>query len=150
MSSVITVGGERLGLPLTVQAPVSINGGRSREGRRFNRVRGDMLPEETRYRDDGCAVSPSCLSCPLARCRYDDNRTLRAILNEPRDQRILDLKERGVPATELSARFGISKRTIFRILENSADLKSRRRPSAEGPVPIYLRRAQTEKETRCA
>ena len=152
MSSVITVGGERLGLPLTVQAPVqSFPGrtqGRSREGRRFNRVRrGDTLPEETRYRDDGCAVNPTCLTCPLPRCRYDDTRTLRAILNEPRDQQILDLREAGMATTELSARFGISKRTIFRILENAADLKRRRR---QAPVPIYLRRTETEKETRCA
>ena len=122
MSSVITVGGERLGLPLTVQEPARIAQTRSREGRRFNRVRGDMLPEETRYRDDGCAVSASCLSCPLPRCRYDDNRTLRAILNEPRDLQIVELKEKGMPVTEISARFGISKRTIFRILENAADL----------------------------
>jgi hypothetical protein len=109
-----------------------------------------MLPEETRYRDDGCAVSASCLNCPLARCRYDDNRTLRAILNEPRDLQIVELKEKGMPATEISARFGISKRTIFRILENAADLKLRRSPFGEGPVPIYLRRATTRKETLCA
>ena len=151
MSSVITVGGERLGLPLTVQAPVRSFPGRTqtrgREGRRFNRVRGDMLPEETRYRDDGCAVSASCLSCPLPRCRYDDDRTLRAILNEPRDLQIVELKERGVPVTEISARFGISKRTIFRILENAADLKLRQK---QAPVPIYLGRATTRKETLCA
>ena len=106
----------------------------------------DSLPELTRYHDDGCDLHPACLTCPLARCRYDDNRTLKAILNEPRDQQIVDLKEGGVAVTEISARFGISKRTIFRILENSADLKRRRR---QAPVPIYLHRT-TEKEPRCA
>jgi hypothetical protein len=146
MTSVITVGGERLGLPLTVQAPVNI-GHRVREGRRFNRVRGDTLPEETRYRDDGCAVNPTCLTCPLPRCRYDDDRTLRAILNEPRDLAIVEAKENGVSIAEISSRFGVSKRTIFRILENADDLKRRR---AEAPVPLYLRRPEPTKETRCA
>jgi hypothetical protein len=146
MTSVITVGGERLGLPLTVQAPVNI-GRRVREGRRFNRVRGDTLPEDTRYRDDGCAVNPTCLTCPLPRCRYDDDRTLRAILNEPRDLAIVEAKENGVSIAEISSRFGVSKRTIFRILENADDLKRRR---AEAPVPLYLRRPEPTKETRCA
>ena len=35
-------------------------------------VRSDTLPENTRYKDDGCDVSSSCLGCPLAKCRYDD------------------------------------------------------------------------------
>jgi hypothetical protein len=146
MTSVITVGGERLGLPLTVQAPVNISQ-RTREGRRLSRVRGDQLPEETRYRDDGCAVNPTCLTCPLPRCRYDDKRTLRSILNEPRDLAIIDAKANGVSIAEISARFAVSKRTVFRILENAEDLKNRR---AQAPVPIYSHQVQYQKETRCA
>ena len=33
----------------------------------------DMLPEHFPYRDDGCDVSPSCLRCPLPRCKYDSD-----------------------------------------------------------------------------
>jgi hypothetical protein len=31
----------------------------------------DLLPEHVRYRDEGCELFPSCLSCPLPQCRYD-------------------------------------------------------------------------------
>ena len=29
-------------------------------------------PTYSHYPDNGCEVSPSCLSCPLPLCRYDD------------------------------------------------------------------------------
>ena len=32
----------------------------------------DRLPEFTSYDDNGCDLYPSCLSCPLPQCRYDD------------------------------------------------------------------------------
>ena len=37
----------------------------------LRRPRADALPEHTRYRDDGCDLFTSCLTCPLPRCRYD-------------------------------------------------------------------------------
>jgi len=147
MSPVITVGGERIGLPITVQAPVNLAPGRRREGRRLPRVRGDTLPEETRYRDDGCTIHPHCLTCPLPRCRYEDRRGVRAILNEPRDRQIVEMREKGVRVPELSERFGVSRRTIFRILENAA---ARRRERKHAPVPIFLRRQPPTKEAQCA
>jgi hypothetical protein len=30
------------------------------------------FPTHSHYVDDGCEVSPSCLSCPLPLCKYDD------------------------------------------------------------------------------
>jgi hypothetical protein len=86
--------------------------------RRYERVgRGDCLPEQARYRDDGCDIHPACLTCPLPRCRYEEKGGLRAMINAYRDRQIAGLRDAGVPAEELSARFGLSKRTIFRILE---------------------------------
>ena len=32
----------------------------------------DTVPELYHYEDTGCEVSPSCLNCPLPRCKYDD------------------------------------------------------------------------------
>ena len=147
MSVVITVGGELMALPITAQAPVRMTPRPVREGRRLPRVRGDRLPEETRYKDDGCSVHPTCLTCPLERCRYDDSRGLRAILNEPRDLSIFELRQRGVQVPELSRRFGLSRRTIFRVLENMAAVHRERE---QAPIPIYLRRRKTQKEAQCA
>ncbi len=41
------------------------------------RVRRDALPEHADYRDTGCDLAPSCLRCPLRRCRYDEPRAVR-------------------------------------------------------------------------
>lgn len=82
------------------------------------RVRADALPEHTRYRDDGCDVHPHCLTCPLPRCRYDEPGGLRALLNAHRDRQIVEMRLRGVPVGDLAGRFGLSRRTVFRILEN--------------------------------
>jgi len=37
----------------------------------------DLLPEHTEYRDDGCRVHPSCLSCPLPACVYEERYSVR-------------------------------------------------------------------------
>ncbi len=78
--------------------------------------RSDALPESTRYRDDGCSIHPHCLTCPLPRCRYEEPGGLRTLMNAQRDGRILALKRRGVPVEILAARFGVSRRTVFRII----------------------------------
>ena len=35
------------------------------------KIRREALPEYANYKDTGCDLAPSCLSCPFARCRYD-------------------------------------------------------------------------------
>jgi len=82
------------------------------------RVRADALPEFTRYRDEGCDFHPSCLTCPLPRCRYDEPGGVRALLNLGRDREILHLRRRqGLAVDTLAQRYGISRRTVFRILQ---------------------------------
>ncbi len=78
-------------------------------------TRRDALPEFMKYRDDGCDVSPGCLSCPLPRCRFDERGGLRAILNEGRNARIRE-KHGTMPLSLLALQEGVSKRTIFRVL----------------------------------
>lgn len=119
----------------------------------------DPLPENARYRDDGCSVSSSCFNCPLPRCRYEEPGGLRAVLNEMRDSQILALKQAGVPVEDLALRFEVSRRTVFRVLEGTS-LRSRRPggPSSRrdagrnAPIPIFLRAEQTtdRKEANCA
>jgi hypothetical protein len=117
------------------------------------RARHDSLPEFTRYRDDGCDISESCLTCPLPRCRYEEPGGLRALLNETRDRQIIQLRLKGVPVEELAGRFGISRRTVFRVI-GSTRLPARVRSAVYDTTPIPIRReqltVQTRKEAHCA
>jgi len=80
-------------------------------------VRSDALPEHLEYRDDGCDLFPSCLSCPLPRCRYDMPGGVRALLNRERDHQIRILREdAGLSVDEIADRFQVSRRTVFRAL----------------------------------
>lgn len=83
------------------------------------RPRSDSLPEYTDYADSGCDLYPSCLSCPLPRCRYDDPGGAAAMLREGRDAAILRLSAGdGVGVDQLAEMFGLSRRTIFRVLRS--------------------------------
>jgi hypothetical protein len=90
------------------------------------RRRSDGLPEFTRYKDDGCSVSESCLTCPLPRCRYEEPGGLRALLNEMRDQEMLRMRRKGATVDELAGRFDVSRRTVFRVLGSSKAARRRR------------------------
>lgn len=117
----------------------------ARERKRSSR---DALPEFTRYRDEGCEVSPSCFSCPLPRCRYEEPGGLRAILNESRDRQILQLRMEGLGVDELAGRFGVSRRTVFRIIGSTKVQVRVRKRDDGGPVPIRVE--HTRKEAHCA
>ena len=81
------------------------------------RVRADALPEHTDYRDTGCDVSPNCLQCPLARCKYDEPGGVRRLVTEARDREIVLLRRRhAAPISMLAGAYGLSRRSIFRIL----------------------------------
>ena len=87
----------------------------------------DALPEYTSYNDTGCDLYPSCLSCPLPRCRYDDPGGAAAMLREGRDASIIRLhRKEHVAVEQLATMFGLSRRTIFRVLR--AERTERRRP----------------------
>jgi hypothetical protein len=105
------------------------------------RIRHDALPEFTRYRDDGCDISESCFTCPLPRCRYEEPGGLRSLLNEQRDRQIIQLRLKGVPVDALADHFGISRRTVFRVI---GTIK-------EAPTPIPIRQEiAMQKEAHCA
>jgi hypothetical protein len=79
-------------------------------------ARRDALPEHTQYTDSGCSLHPSCLTCPLLRCRYDEPGGARRLLSGERDRSIRALQRDRVPINSIAARFGISRRTVFRVL----------------------------------
>lgn len=80
-------------------------------------TRQDALPEHQEYRDDGCDLFASCLSCPLPRCRYDVPGGVRTMLNRERDHQIRVLRDDcGLSVDDLAEAFDISRRTVFRAL----------------------------------
>jgi hypothetical protein len=77
----------------------------------------DALPEYTDYSDSGCDLYPSCLNCPLPRCRYEDPGGAAAMLRTGRDANIRRLaRQENVGVDRLAEMFGLSRRTIFRVL----------------------------------
>ena len=92
----------------------------AREATPLRRVRRDALPEEIRYRDDGCDIHPQCLTCPLPRCRYDEPGGLRGMLNAYRDEQIVALRGDGAPVDQIAERYSLSRRTVFRILSTGS------------------------------
>jgi hypothetical protein len=96
----------------TTAAPLNDHDGPPRPGRR---TRSDALPENTEYVDRGCDLYPSCLSCPLPRCRYEERGGAAGMLRDGRDAAILRLSGHdGVSVDRLAEMFGLSRRTILR------------------------------------
>ena len=81
--------------------------------------RRDALPENTDYVDTGCDLHPSCLTCPLVRCRYDEPGGARRLLSNERDRAILAEQRQGRSISDIAAGFGVSRRTVFRVLARS-------------------------------
>ena len=101
-------------------------------------VRSDTLPENTRYKDDGCDVSSTCLDCPLPLCKYDDPGWLQRESRRTRDDEIFSLREKRVPVAEISQRFGISTRTVHRIVQRGGATPVSVAEEDDGPI-ISLR-----------
>ena len=80
-------------------------------------VRSDTLPENTRYKDEGCDASLTCLECPLSLCKYDDPGWLQRESRRTRDDEIFRLRSQKIAVVEISKRFGISTRTVHRIVQ---------------------------------
>lgn len=81
--------------------------------------RPDALPENSHYHDDGCDVAPHCLSCPLPACRYDVVGGVRTMRNEVRDEAIIGMNGGGATIDAIPARYGVNRRTVFRVLQVS-------------------------------
>jgi DNA-binding NarL/FixJ family response regulator len=84
----------------------------------------DLLPEEIDWRDEGCEVFPSCLSCPLPRCVEEQPRGQQRLKMSARNRRMAELRRRGKSVKEIADLFGVSQRTVQRALKNQK-LKSK-------------------------
>jgi hypothetical protein len=89
-------------------------------------VRTDTLPEDTDYRDTGCSLAPSCLSCPLPQCRYDEPRSARRLSNHARDTEIVLLRtQHAAPIEAIASAYGLTTRQVYRIMRRAADAERR-------------------------
>lgn len=96
-------------------------------------VRRDTLPEHADYRDTGCELSASCLSCPLARCQYDERGGVRRLVASARDREIVLIRTRyAAPINQLATTYGLTRRSIFRILAHGRRWEARGAQSAVG------------------
>ena len=83
--------------------------------------RPDLPPEYCQYRDEGCDLAGSCLSCPFKRCVYDEPGGKHRMLKRVRDREIAEVfnaQRRGIG--ELAGMFGVSTRTVRRALKGKA------------------------------
>ena len=80
----------------------------------------DLPPEYCRYQDEGCEFADSCLNCPLPRCIYDQPGGGQHWLKGQRDAEMARLFiTEGKEVKELAWRFGVSQRTVQRILRKT-------------------------------
>jgi hypothetical protein len=80
----------------------------------------DLPPEYCHYKDEGCELADSCLDCPFPDCIYSQPRGKQHWLKELRDGEVLRLfTTQGKGVKELALMFGVSRRTIQRILKRA-------------------------------
>ena len=83
----------------------------------------DPLPELYTYEDTGCEVSPSCLSCPLPQCKYDDPGWFQRYRRFSRDMNVLTVMQReGLTVEETAERFSVTVRTVFRAMRRCREV----------------------------
>jgi hypothetical protein len=82
----------------------------------------DLLPEYCHYQDDGCEFADSCLNCPFPECIYAQPGGRQQWLKNLRDREVFKLfSSRGKGVKELAEMFGVSQRTIQRIVKRARD-----------------------------
>jgi hypothetical protein len=84
------------------------------------RVRADALPEGFDHPDVGCCFAPSCLACPLPRCRYEYPYLVPVLRQDMRAPQAHALRSQGASIEEVRQALGLSRRTVYRLLARPA------------------------------
>ena len=79
----------------------------------------DFKPEYTRYSDTGCELYPYCLECPLPYCAQEVPGGVNKVKLSKRNERIVAQAEKGKTARQIAPLFGISVRSVQRILQEN-------------------------------
>ena len=81
----------------------------------------DLRPEFCHYQDEGCELAESCLNCPFEECIYEPGGKRRRAAGIRNQEMVRQHLENGKTAHELVKIFGLSLRTIQRILKRAED-----------------------------
>ena len=76
----------------------------------------DRVPELTHYQDEGCRFWHACLSCPFPCCVFELPGGPNRAMNAFRDGEMRRLYAAGTSAVEIADRFGVTRRSVYRIL----------------------------------
>lgn len=92
----------------------------------------DDASEFYHYADTGCEASDSCLDCPLPKCRYDDPAWYQRNRRLARDFRVVHtMQQEALSIEDTAERFGITNRTVFRILQRCREATMLDSPAGE-------------------
>ena len=80
----------------------------------------DRVPDDD-YRDEGCRYWRTCLSCPFPRCVFEEPGGPARALRAGRDREIRRRFARGETAPAIAVRFGLTRRSVYRIVEDSRE-----------------------------
>ena len=80
-------------------------------------IREDSLPDNYKYTDEGCDVSPSCLNCKLSFCKYDDKNNNKKYNMIQRNKEIILMRKQGQSIEEIASLYKLSTRTVRRVLK---------------------------------
>lgn len=95
--------------------------------------RRDLLPENVKWRDTGCADGgPSCLACPLDVCLLD--QPSGADVMRGRNRRILRAHKEGRSVKKIAAAFGLSTRTVHRVIQTGGVVRLGEPDPDEAPL----------------
>lgn len=86
----------------------------------LTRVRANALPEGFDHPDTGCNFSPSCLTCPLPRCRYEPPYLVPVVRQDMRTPKAHALRSQGATTEEIRQALRVSRRTVYRLLARPA------------------------------
>lgn len=93
----------------------------------------DDASEFYHYEDTGCEASDSCLDCPLPRCKYDDPAWYQRNRRLARDFRIVHvMRQEALSVEETAARFSVTARTVFRIIQRCREAVMQADDAGEG------------------
>jgi AraC-like DNA-binding protein len=93
----------------------------------FDDLELDLPPEYCHYQDNGCEFADSCLDCPFPDCLYDQPGGKQRWLKNLRDEAVLRLfNDQAKTVKELAGMFGVSRRTIQRILKQAREIPARK------------------------
>jgi len=81
----------------------------------------ETLPQDIAWRDEGCDLFPSCLSCPLPRCIEEEPRGKQKLRMLDRASKMAGLKQNGKSIEEIASAFEVSTRTVQRAIASIAE-----------------------------